>query len=747
MAPYIGQFLLNLAAFAALIPLLFTIKGSILKKLYGMQVICLILAFVWLIKSHVVSDFSLINVINHSHTQKPWLYKIAGTWGNHEGSMLLWVLLLALFGLNALRLSGDAAIQQTRIILHSALNLLFIVFLLLVCDPFEAAAIPAREGRDLNPLLQDPLLAIHPPFLYAGYVGFVVPFIYVLSNIFHGASPLSWLSSLRSMVLLPWALLSIGLGLGSFWAYYELGWGGWWFWDPVENVALVPWILGLLLIHSLLYRAHQQQTMKLVVVLTILTFISSLAGTLLVRSGLLTSVHSFAVDPERGILLLGIVASVLIGSIFLIYKRLPVSAMEGIDFTNRSGVVRIAVFLMFAVLFTLIFGTLYPLLSSFLGYPITVGAPYFQMTFVPMMLPILCLLPFIPWLGWQQASLATAAAKVLPSLTLSGFFVVLLWYGNEIKTVKEIEFSWVALWIITSTVLSLKWSKLTWRFVGMSLAHGGIAVAILGMVLSSAKEQEYIKALQVGEQFDMAGIKLKLDRVTSVEGSNYIAQQAHITLHKNDRAIAALTPEKRFYWTQKIIHGETSIHSTWLSHIYVALGEQYENNTWSLRIYYKPQINLLWLGMICIAVAGLILSRTKRALIVLFLALQIPSMAMEAHEALADSVAEQRAMHVGRMLLCPTCAGQNINDSVADEAQKMRLQVRQLICQGLGDTEILDYFVAQHGMRILYQPALKFSNIILWGVPWVIFFSCILFTWRRYNKIYLKKMETRDLGK
>lgn len=740
MTPYIGQFLLNSAALIALLPLIFTTNISMLKKLYGIQVFCLTLAFLWLVKSHVMSDFSLINVINHSHTQKPWLYKVAGTWGNHEGSMLLWVLLLGIFGLSGLRQSKEAPTQQTRIILHSALNLLFIVFLLLVCDPFEPTAIPAREGRDLNPLLQDPLLAIHPPFLYAGYVGFVVPFMYVLSNLFHRVPPLSWLCPLRSMVLLPWAFLSIGLGLGSFWAYYELGWGGWWFWDPVENVALVPWLLGLLLIHSLLYRAHQQQTTRLVVVLTILTFISSLTGTLLVRSGLLTSVHSFAVDPERGILLLGLVASVLISSVTLAYKRFPEATSQSINFTNRSGVVCIAIFLTFAVLFTLIFGTLYPLLSSFLGYPITVGAPYFQMTFVPMTFPILCLLPFIPWLGWQQTNLLTAAAKVLPSLTLSGFLVILLWHADEVKTVKEIAFSWVALWIIASTIFSLRRSKLTWRFVGMSLAHGGIAVAILGMVLSSAKEQEHIKALQVGEKFDIAGIRLKLEQVTSIEGPNYIAQQAHITLNKNDRAIATLTPEKRFYWTQKIIHGETAIHSTWLSHIYIALGEQYKNDIWSLRIYYKPQINLLWLGMICVAVAGFILIRTKKTItsIVLFLALQIPSMAMEAHEVLADSIAEQRAMHVGRMLLCPTCAGQNINDSVAQEAQDMRLQVRQLISQGLGDTEVLDYFVAQHGERILYQPALKFSNISLWGLPWVIFSFCMLFAWRRYSQASIK---------
>lgn len=736
MTPYIGQILLNLAACTAFIPLLFAIRLPALKKLYGIQVLCLILAFLWLVKSHMMSDFSLVNVIHHSHTHKPWLYKIAGTWGNHEGSMLLWVLFLGLFGLYALQPSEETRVQQTRVILHSALNLLFIIFLLLVCDPFEAAAIPAREGKDLNPLLQDPLLAIHPPFLYAGYVGFVVPFIYVLVNLFYRLPALSWLPALRSMILLPWSLLSIGLGLGSFWAYYELGWGGWWFWDPVENVALIPWLLGLLLIHTLLYRAHQQQTIRLAVVLTILTFISSLAGTLLVRSGLLTSVHSFAVDPERGLLLLGLVSSVLIGTIFLIYKRLPEHVVESIDITNRSGVVRIAVFLTFAVLFTLVFGTLYPLISSALGSPVTVGAPYFQMTFVPMTFPILCFLPFIPWLGWQKTNLVTVAGKVLPSLTFSGFLVILLWYGGEIKTIKEIGFCWIALWIIISTLLSLKYSKLTWRFIGIALAHGGIAIAILGMVLSSAKEQEHIKALQVGEKFEVAGIKLKLDKVMSIEGPNYIAQQAYISLAKNDRAITTLTPEKRFYWTQKIIHGETAIHSTWLSHIYVALGEQYENNIWSLRIYYKPHINLLWLGMICIAVAGLIFCRTKKgmACIALFLAFQIPSMAMEAHEVLADSVAEQRAMHVGRMLLCPTCAGQNINDSVAQEAQEMRLQVRQLILQGLGDTEVLDYFVAQHGERILYQPILKFSNTILWAFPWIAFMFCMLFAWRRYNK-------------
>lgn len=734
MAPYIGQFLLNLAAFTALIPLLFAIRLPVLVKFYKAQVWCLILAFLWLIKSHIVSDFSLINVIHHSHTQKPWLYKIAGTWGNHEGSMLLWVLLLGLFGLFTLRPTKNAHVQQTQIILHCALNLLFIVFLLWVCDPFQASAVPPVEGRDLNPLLQDPLLAIHPPFLYAGYVGFVVPFIYVLSNLFHELPPLTWLSSLRPMVLLPWTLLSIGLGLGSFWAYYELGWGGWWFWDPVENVALVPWLLGLLLIHSLLYHAHQQQAIRRVIALTVLTFIASLIGTLLVRSGLLTSVHSFAVDPERGILLLGLVLTILIATLFLIYKKVPRPIHENIDLVSRSGIVQLVVILTFAVLLTLVFGTLYPLLSSSLGYPITVGAPYFQMTFIPMVLPILCFLPFIPWLGWQKTDLTMTAKKVLPSLTLSGFLVVLLWHSGEIKTIKEIGFSWVALWIIISTFLSLKRSQLNRRFIGMSLAHGGIAIAILGMVLSSAKEQEYIKALKVGEQLTIASFNLKLDEIKHIDGPNYIAQQALIHLTRNEKIVATLIPEKRFYWTQKIIHGETAIHSSWLNHLYIALGEQYEDNIWSLRIYYKPYINLLWLGMICIAVAGVILCRSKKgiAAIVLLFALSHSSIAMEAHEVLTDNIAEQRAMHVGRMLLCPTCAGQNINDSVAEEAQKMRLKVRQLVLQGLGDTEVLDYFISQYGEHILYQPSLKIGNIVLWGAPWVVFLFCILFAWRRY---------------
>lgn len=735
MTPYLGQLLLNFAGFFAFISLLISFKTTNLKKLYMAQAVLITAAFIVLVYAHVTSDFSLVNVISHSHTQKPWLYKIAGTWGNHEGSMLLWVLLLVLFGLTALKDIKIQSVEQTRLILHSGLNLLFISFLLLVCDPFEAAAIIPSEGNDLNPLLQDPLLAIHPPFLYAGYVGFVVPFIYVVSNVFHKIPPLSWLPSLRLMVLVPWTLLSIGLGLGSFWAYYELGWGGWWFWDPVENTALIPWVLGLLFLHSLFQKGHQLQTIRLIIVLSILTFMSSLVGTLLVRSGLLVSVHSFAVDPARGVLLLGLISVVLLGSVLLVYNKFPVVTLNHEGYFTRSGIIRVAVLLMFAALFTLVFGTLYPLLSSYWGYPITVGAPYFQMTFVPMMLPILCFLPFIPWLGWQQKSLYLVMNKVLPSLILSGFIVIFLWFESEIKTIKEISFAWIALWIITSTLLSVRYSKLNRRFIGMSLAHFGIGLAVLGMVLSSATEQEYVKALRVGEVVDIAGYQLKLNDVISIDGPNYIAQQARMMVEKKGNSIATLSPEKRFYWTKGIIHGETAIHSTGLSHFYVALGEQYEGNIWSLRIYYKPNINLLWLGMICIALAGLMLiaTRHKGVVVALVLLCSNASFAMEAHEALPDNVQEQRAMHVGRMILCPTCAGQNINDSVAQEAQDMRARVRQLINQGLGDTEILDYFVEKHGEKILYQPALTLSNFLLWGLPWSVFLLCGIRAWRRYR--------------
>lgn len=734
MTPYFGQLLLNLAGFSAFISLLISFKPSVLKKLYIVQTAFITAAFILLIYAHVTSDFSLINVISHSHTQKPWLYKIAGTWGNHEGSMLLWVLLLVWFGLNALKDIKLPSVEQTRIILHSGLNLLFISFLLLVCDPFEAAAIIPAEGNDLNPLLQDPLLAIHPPFLYAGYVGFVVPFIYVISNVFHQNPPLNWLPPLRMMVLIPWTLLSIGLGLGSFWAYYELGWGGWWFWDPVENIALIPWILSLLFLHTLFQNGHHLQVIRLIIVLSMLTFMSSLAGTLLVRSGLLVSVHSFAVDPARGILLLGLIIAVLFGSLVLVYKKFPITTSNHDGRMTRSGFIRAAILLMFAALFTLIFGTLYPLLSSYLGYPITVGAPYFQMTFVPMMLPILCFFPFIPWLGWQQKSIYIIINKVLPSLILSGFIVVFLWYESEIKTIKEISFSWISLWIITSTLLSIKRRQLNFRFVGMSLAHFGIGLAILGMILSSATEQEHVKALPIGKGMDIAGYQLILTQVASIDGPNYIAQKAFISIEKKGQTVATLSPEKRFYWTKGIIHGETAIHSSVLSHLYVALGEQYEGNIWSLRIYYKPNINLLWIGMICIALAGcmLIITRHQKSIVAIVLFCSSAGFSMEAHEVLSDQVLEQRAMHVGRMILCPTCAGQNINDSVAQEAQDMRSHVRQLINQGLGDTEILDYFVEKYGEKILYQPALTPSNALLWGIPWVIFLWCGIKAWRRY---------------
>lgn len=729
MTPYIGQFLLNLAALFALLPLVRSFSIQMIKRLYLTQITLIGIAFLWLIKSHLTSDFSLLNVIQHSHTQKPWLYKLAGTWGNHEGSILLWVTLMASYGLFAFKAQKDTATSQTRIILHSLLNFLFITFMLLACDPFAVTETRATEGRDLNPLLQDPLLAIHPPFLYAGYIGFCVSFIYVLSNIIHKNDISLWIPSLRKMILLPWTLLSIGLGLGSFWAYYELGWGGWWFWDPVENTALVPWVLGLMVIHNLIRSPDGALNYRQTVSFVILTFITSLGGTFLVRSGLLTSVHSFAVDPERGILLLGIILFILVGTVFVLYQSKKTdSPVLPFYLNTRADILRVAVIFAGAGILTVVFGTLYPLFSSALGYPITVGGPYFQMTFVPMMLPVIGMISLVPWLGWMDTPFKKTLEKVTPSLIFTGFTVVVFWYCGTVKTIKEILYFYAALWIVVSTLFSIKKNKISQRFIGVSLAHCGLGVAILGMVLSSANEQEVIKSLKVGEEIQVEKYTLKLESVETINGPNFIGQKAFVYL-KNNKTKKILNPEKRFYWTQGIIHGETAIYSSLLDHFYIALGEQYENHFWSLKFYHKPFINLLWLGMIIIVMAGIILLKQKKKrflnIVFLILALNAPSNAMEAHERLHDTVAETRAYHLGKMILCPTCAGQNINDSVADEALETRKEIRRLVLHGLSDNDILEHYIGLYGQRILYQPLFNLSNILLWGLPWF-FFLCIV---------------------
>lgn len=733
MLAYIGQGILSVAALTACLGTVLKCPLPRLRIFMGVHFAFILGAFCLLLYAHITSDFSLVNVFRHSHTAKPLLYKISGVWGNHEGSMLLWVLLLAGYGsvLSITIKRHDPVYQTTLLTILSALSFIFTSFLIVACDPFTAMAVIPLEGQDLNPLLQDPALAIHPPCLYLGYVGFAVPFAWVLTFLIHGQKTLVLLPQLYRWTLFAWTFLTLGLGLGSFWAYYELGWGGWWFWDPVENAALMPWLCGTALLHVLHVVQHKKQLVRFAIFLSILTFSLCLLGTILVRSGLLTSVHTFAVDPERGFLLLGI--SILIcgtGILLFLMRHGLFLSPHMPSFMGRAGFLTVGSFILCSSLATVFIGTLYPLVAEFFGQTVSVGTPYFNRTFVPMILPALCLMGLAPFFPWQPQEMPSPQIhkmmeKVLPPLIATFLCVWGFFMANIIPTIVIFILNLVAVWMITASVFHLyqKRHHLSRRLFAMTLAHAGIGVMMLGMTYSTLHDQEVITALSAGEKFDVGPYTLQLEKVSPLEGPNYHAQQASLILSYQNKVLGTLLPEKRSYWTQKILHGETAIYHHGLDHIYLSLGEEYIGGKWSIRAYHKPWINLLWLGGILIVCGGfLALSRRRLQQTVGIIIMSISvAWGMNAHEQLADPILEKRARTLCQQLYCPSCAGQSLDDSPSESAMDLRRILREKLLQGQSDAAIIDYFVQKFGPRVRCLPPLSWGTIALWGLPWIIF--------------------------
>lgn len=615
MIGYIGQGLLSAALISALLQACWSFKTLQSQKLvvYA-QSLFLGSAFLCLIWAHVTSDFSLVNVVLHSHTAKPLLYKISGVWGNHEGSMLLWVLLLSCFG-SLLATQIDRLPLKSK---HISLTLMgymsvgFVGFILLSSDPFQILVESVQEGRDLNPLLQDPSLAIHPPSLYMGYVGCSVPFVLACHALIVKSVTVDWARFVRPWALLAWTFLTLGLGLGSFWAYYELGWGGWWFWDPVENAALMPWLASTALIHSLRVVEKNQALKGWTVFLALLTFALCLLGTFLVRSGMLTSVHSFAVDPERGLMILLLSVLIVGPAFFLFFIR--VNSIRAAALTHplsRSGMVLLNNLFLMAGVATVVLGTFYPLILEAFDRKITVGEPYYTLTFIPIMLPLLLLMGIGPWFSWlKKDDFHKIAPNLLPPFCAAAFSVLVIVLHFKIRSILGVLCGGLAVWIIASTVFGVAQrvrSSLmspSWSFYGMSLAHLGLGIALIGMVGSTLGHREIVQVLKVGESFPLDNKTIQLKSVTITEGPNYKAQRAALEIMQEGKKVRTLYPEKRFYWTQGVIHGETAIYSSLVSHVYAVLGDQYEGERWSIRIYEKPLINFLWFGIVLMILGG-----------------------------------------------------------------------------------------------------------------------------------------------
>ncbi|MEI6439224.1 MAG: heme lyase CcmF/NrfE family subunit [Alphaproteobacteria bacterium] len=593
------------------------------------------LAFSALMHAFITSDFSVANVVANSHTEKPLLYKIAGTWGSHEGSMLLWCLALTGFG-SAIAGFGrnlPKGLKSLAVMTQGVLGSVFLGYTVLASNPFLRLARIPVEGHSLNPLLQDPALAVHPPFLYAGYVGLSVVFSLAVAALIEGRVDAAWARWVRPWTLAAWSLLTIGIMMGSFWAYYELGWGGWWFWDPVENASFMPWLIATALLHSAVVTEKRGALPGWTVFLAISAFTFSMLGAFLVRSGVLTSVHAFAVDPTRGALLLGILA-LTAGSAFSLFAwRAPVLAPGGVfaPISRESALVMNNILLATATVMVLL-GTLFPLIREAVsGTPISVGAPYFNLIFLPLMAVMIVLLPAGPLLSWKRAD-AKGVYQRLIFAALSGVGIALLVYAlvSPRKALASAGLG-LAVWLIfgalTEVAERTRFLRVSlgesWRRVmglprgawGMSLAHIGLGVFILGACFETGWRVEAAETLPIGGKLKVGAYELTLDRVAAVDGPNFDAERGLITARKAGIDICRPSPERRFYPAGGQTTSEVAICTLGLNHLYVVLGERRMGPTapvWLVRAYWNPLAILIFLGPLTMALGGFLSLSDRR---------------------------------------------------------------------------------------------------------------------------------------
>jgi cytochrome c-type biogenesis protein CcmF len=572
--------------------------------------LCL-LAFASLTWAFLVSDFSVELVAANSHTAKPTLYKLTGVWANHEGSMLLWVTILALFGgVSALtvRSMGD----RFRMILVAAQGMLalgFYAFLLLASNPFARIAPAPVEGSGLNPLLQDPGLAFHPPLLYLGYVGLSVTFAFAVAALFDNRVDRQWARMMRPWVLAAWSFLTAGITLGSFWAYYELGWGGWWFWDPVENASLMPWLAATALFHSAGVLAARGALRNWTVLLAIVAFSLSMLGTFIVRSGLLTSVHAFAVDPTRGIFLL-VLLTLYVGGALGVYalRAGTVTAGGSLQLVSREGALVANNLILSAVLGVVIVGTLYPLLLDALaGRTVSVGKPYFETALLPLLLPLLLLMGLGPLLHWRSRMTAALLRRMLPMAGLA-LAAGLVGLAFGLRTPLAIAGVVLAAWLAAASLAILVRRKLrhtpaaTW---GLVLAHCGVAVMALGITVSSARSVEVFGNLAPGEALAAGPFRVVMLGVEPAAGPNFTALRGNLELAGGAGPLGLLLPEKRSFSNPPNETTETDIHVAWQGNLYAALGDGDGSGRWQVRLHWQPLVALIWYGGLMAALGGL----------------------------------------------------------------------------------------------------------------------------------------------
>jgi cytochrome c-type biogenesis protein CcmF len=597
------------------------------------QLLFVAASFTALVTLHVTSDFSVVNVFENSHSLKPLIYKITGVWGNHEGSMLLWVLILALFGGlvaafgNNLPLSLRAHVLAVQAWIAGA----FYLFILITSNPFLRIADPPIEGRDLNPVLQDIGLAVHPPMLYLGYVGFSISFSFAIAALIEGRIDAAWARWVRPWTLMAWIFLTLGIAMGSYWAYYELGWGGWWFWDPVENASLMPWLAGTALLHSALVMEKRNSLKVWTILLSILTFSLSLLGTFLVRSGVLTSVHAFASDPMRGVFIL-LILCVFIGGSLTIFAGRASTLKQGGLFApiSREGALVLNNLFLTTACATVFIGTLYPLaLEVLTSDKISVGAPFFNLTFGPLFVPLMIAVPFGPMLAWKRGDLYAAAQRLLAAGVAALIALAIAWaWASGGSALAPLAIG-LAIFVIAGAIsdlverIGLFRNPLAISFRrarglprsawGTAFAHAGIGVALIGIVCETTWNSEFIGTMRPNDSIPFAGYQLKLDDLSQRQGPNYRELVAAFTVSLDGEKLGVMTPSKRSFTTRGASTTEAALLTRGFSQLYISLGDAAAGGGIAVRIYHKPLVLLIWFGPVLMAFGG-VLSLSDRRL-------------------------------------------------------------------------------------------------------------------------------------
>jgi cytochrome c-type biogenesis protein CcmF len=614
MLPTLGNLLLWLSLVFAGLQFYNTRKKNKLKiiafSVKGL-LICSLFSFFLLIYLHVISDFSVLNVFQNSHTTKPLFYKITAVWGNHEGSMLLWIIVLTLFNYFIFKLYNkkNFIFVSKTLEIQSFISLGFIIFTILTSNPFERMAPVQENGLGFNPILQDPALAIHPPLLYIGYVGLSAAFsISVATLALQVGREIPWYKYMKPFVMVAWTFLTIGIALGSLWAYYELGWGGWWFWDPVENASFMPWLLGTALLHSLIIVEKKQSLQAWVLLLSILAFLLSVIGTFLVRSGILTSVHTFALDPTRGVYILLFIA--ILGG----YSLILFSSKSKIYFTNnyfnffsKEGSILVNNIIMVVSCATVLLGTIYPLLIEALtNNKISIGEPYYNSTVVPIMLPAILIMGIGPILAWGKDNSLRIAKKVSPTFLVTLVMTVIIFLIYKSFTFLGLMGIVLAFWIIFNNLTILYRNKFN-NLTGMVVAHLGVGFLILGITASSIWQVEKIVKMKLKSETQINKYQIVFNKINEVKGSNYLALRGDFLIYnKEKKIIANLQPENRFYPVTGNFTSEASIHTNLFRDLYIVLGEGNINEGWTIRLYYNPLVIWIWIGALTIFMGGII---------------------------------------------------------------------------------------------------------------------------------------------